>query len=1060
MTSSNSRRTAKFAFLALSIALFHHAVLGQDIKFDSASISGLPARNIGSAAMSGRVAAVTAVDEGGKVTVFAGAASGGVWKSVNGGTTFKPVFDRQAVQSIGAIAIDPSNSKTVWVGTGEAWTRNSVSVGDGIYKSTDGGENWTNVGLKDTEHIAKIIVDPKDGNTVLVCATGHLWNDNDERGVFKTTDGGKTWRKVLAGANGSTGCGLISSSPNAPETIFASMWDFRRQGWTFRSGGLGSGLFESTDGGDHWTELNSANAKGLPDKPYGRIALAVAPSKPQVVYANIESKSSALFRSDDGGKNWKKLDASAYMVWRPFYFGNLIVDPKDENKIFKPDLGLLLSVNGGQSFAFVANAHGDFHDIWIDPSNTNVVYTGDDGGLWRSEDGGTRWKHQLNLPISQFYHVSVDNEDPYHVYGGLQDNSTWVGDSSYPGGVANSQWENVYGGDGFWAFEDPADPNYIYAEAQGGTIGRVNRHTLETRGIAPYPNYNEKKLRFNWNSPIHMSPNEKGTIYIGAQFLFRSRDHGQSWERISPDLTTNDPEKQKQEESGGVTIDNSSAEMHTSIYTICESPKNGQLIWVGTDDGNLQITRDGAKNWTNVVGNISGLGKNSWVSTVEAGHFDDGTAYATFDRHTFGDMNPYAYKTTDYGKTWTSLNLQENGVKGYAHVIREDPQSPNLLFVGTEFGLWITTDGGRHWAQYKGSNFPSVAVDDLVIHPRESDLVLATHGRGIWIIDDISPLRLLTPDLLAKEAVVLQGRTVTQYLSTNGGWALGDESFVGPSRPSDAPITYYQKGRHIFGDLKIEIYDQDGKLVDTVAGSKHRGLNRVTWSMRLKAPLVPPAASALFQAAQGPRVLPGNYTVKMTKGDQVYTAPLVIRLDPRATFTVEERKAQFDLATKLDQLMGHMSYGVAAIVSVRDAADARAAKLAEKDPLRTQLAKLSADLNTLRSKIVATKEGGAITGEERIREFIGDVYGDVNGYEGRPTEMQINRTQALSHELDDVITDFRKLTAKDLAQINAGLRKKKLEAINVPDEAEWMKTQESAVSPAGQALGTEPFDRD
>jgi photosystem II stability/assembly factor-like uncharacterized protein len=588
----------------------------------------------------------------------------------------------------------------------------------------------------------------------------------------------------------------------------------------------------------------------------------------------------------------------------------------------------------------------------------------------------------------------------------------------------------------------------------------VNRHTLETRGIAPYPNYNEKKLRFNWNSPIHMSPNEKGTIYIGAQFLFRSRDHGQSWERISPDLTTNDPEKQKQEESGGVTIDNSSAEMHTSIYTICESPKNGQLIWVGTDDGNLQITRDGAKNWTNVVGNISGLGKNSWVSTVEAGHFDDGTAYATFDRHTFGDMNPYAYKTTDYGKTWTSLNLQENGVKGYAHVIREDPQSPNLLFVGTEFGLWITTDGGRHWAQYKGSNFPSVAVDDLVIHPRESDLVLATHGRGIWIIDDISPLRLLTPDLLAKEAVVLQGRTVTQYLSTNGGWALGDESFVGPSRPSDAPITYYQKGRHIFGDLKIEIYDQDGKLVDTVAGSKHRGLNRVTWSMRLKAPLVPPAASALFQAAQGPRVLPGNYTVKMTKGDQVYTAPLVIRLDPRATFTVEERKAQFDLATKLDQLMGHMSYGVAAIVSVRDAADARAAKLAEKDPLRTQLAKLSADLNTLRSKIVATKEGGAITGEERIREFIGDVYGDVNGYEGRPTEMQINRTQALSHELDDVITDFRKLTATDLAQINAGLRKKKLEAINVPDEAEWMKTQESAVSPAGQALGTEPFDRD
>ena len=335
-----------------------------------------------------------------------------------------------------------------------------------------------------------------------------------------------------------------------------------------------------------------------------------------------------------------------------------------------------------------------------------MVFAGDDGGLWRSEDGGTRWKHQLNLPVSQFYHVSVDNANPYHVYGGLQDNSTWVGDSSYPGGVSNSRWENVYGGDGFWAFEDPADPNYIYAEYQGGEIGRVNRHTLESRQHQALPNYNEKKLRFNWNTPIHMSPNEKGTIYIGAQFLFRSRDHGQSWERISPDLTTNDPEKQKQEESGGVTVDNSSAEMHTSIYSISESPKNGQIIWVGTDDGNLQITRDGAKTWTNVVTNVPGLPKNSWVSTVEASRFDEATAYATFDRHTFGDMKPYAYKTTDYGKTWTSLNVQENGVVGYAHVIKEDTVDANLLFLGTELGLWISYDGGQHWAQYKGSEFP------------------------------------------------------------------------------------------------------------------------------------------------------------------------------------------------------------------------------------------------------------------------------------------------------------------------------------------------------------------
>src|ERR1700680_1117991 len=458
------------------------------------------------------------------------------------------------------------------------------------------------------------------------------------------------------------------------------------------------------------------------------------------------------------------------MIWRPFYFANVIVDPKDENKIVKPDVQLLLSGNGGQSFSSVGGgAHGDFHDVWIDPNNPNVVYTGDDGGLWRSEDGGTRWKHQANLPISQFYHVSVDNADPYHVYGGLQDNSSWIGDSSYPGGVDNSRWENIYNGDGFWVFEDTSDPDYIYAEYQGGTIGRINRHTLDSRSIQPLPNYNEKKLRFNWNTPIHMSPNEKGTIYIGAQFLFRSRDHGQSWDRISPDLTTNDPKKQKQEESGGVTVDNSSAEMHTTIYSISESPRDAQVIWVGTDDGNLQLTRDSGKTWTNVVGNVPNLQKASWVSWVEASLYDPATAYASFDRHTFGDLAPYVFKTTDYGKTWTPIVTANAGVRGYAHVVKEDTASPNLLFLGTEFGLWISLDGGNQWAQYKGGNFPiGVAVRDIVVPPRESDLVLATHGRGIWIVDDITPLRQLTPDVMAQDAVFLQGRPTQQRLSANG----------------------------------------------------------------------------------------------------------------------------------------------------------------------------------------------------------------------------------------------------------------------------------------------------
>jgi photosystem II stability/assembly factor-like uncharacterized protein len=547
--------------LAALISLFAALnLVGQEAKFDSDTISGLGARNIGSAEMSGRVAALAAVKENGRLTVYVGAASGGVWKSVNGGTTYKPVFDKQPVFSIGAIAIDPANPKVIWVGTGEAWTRNSTSIGDGIYKSTDGGDNWTNLGLKNSERISKILIDPKDTNTVYACVPGKLWSDSEDRGVYKTTDGGKSWNKILAGKNLSTGCSMISMSSRDPKMIYAALWDFRRKGWTFRSGGetptspSSSGLFESTDGGANWEELDER--AGLPAKPWGRVAVMAAPSNPNVVYAMVESPNSALYRSDDGGRTWQQRDRSQMMVWRPFYFANLIVDPKDENKLYKPDLGLIMSVDGGKSFSGISGgAHGDFHDLWINPDNTNHVIAGDDGGVWYSYDSGNNWWKADNLPISQFYHVSVDMADPYHVFGGLQDNSVWIGDSAYPGGISNSRWENLYGGDGFWAFPDSSDADYVYVESQGGEIGRVNRHTLEGRSIKPQPNYGEGKLRFNWNTPIHMSPNDPGTVYIGAQFLFRSRDHGQTWDRISPDLTTNDPEKQKQEESGGVTVD-------------------------------------------------------------------------------------------------------------------------------------------------------------------------------------------------------------------------------------------------------------------------------------------------------------------------------------------------------------------------------------------------------------------------------------------------------------------------------------------------------------------------
>ncbi|HEV2114031.1 MAG TPA: glycosyl hydrolase, partial [Terriglobales bacterium] len=531
----------------------------------------------------------------------------------------------------------------------------------------------------------------------------------------------------------------------------------------------------------------------------------------------------------------------------------------------------------------------------------------------------------------------------------------------------------------------------------------------------------------------------KNVVYIGAQYLFRSRDHGQSWDRISPDLTTNDPQKQKQEESGGVTVDNSFAEMHTTIYSISESPRNKDLIWVGTDDGNVQVTRDGGKTWTNVVGNIPGLPKASWVNWVEAGRFDEGTAYAAFDRHTFGDMDPYVFKTTDYGQTWTPLITKAQGVRGYAHVIKEDTVSPNLLFAGTEFGLWISLDGGKQWAQYKGGDFPNVAVRDLVVHPRESDLVIATHGRGIWIVDDITPLRKLTPQVMAQDAVFLTGKPTQQRIEASGGWAEGAAVYVGPDPPDAALITYYQKKRHIFGRMKIQVFDSNGKLVDTLPANSRRGISRVEWPMNLKAPKVPPAATVAFEANQGPRVVPGTYTIKMVRGDQTYTTPLTVLVDPRAKYGQAERQENFDTSMKVYNLLNDMSYGVAEINGVRNQLSDRAAKVTGDDALREQLQSLADKSDDIRKKIVATKEGGAITGEERIREKTTQLYGNITNYEGRPADYQVARIGSLTHELNDVMEEFSKSITSQLAEVNQALAAKNLEAITPQTREQWNK---------------------
>jgi photosystem II stability/assembly factor-like uncharacterized protein len=745
--------------------------------------------------------------------------------------------------------------------------------------------------------------------------------------------------------------------------------------------------------------------------------------------------------SHDGGASWEAGDKSQWMVWRPFYFANLIVDPKDDKRVYKTDGAMILSEDGGKSFSAIGGfvgMHGDVHDVFIDPANSQHVFAGDDGGLWISFDGANKWWKTDNLPISQFYHVSLDGADPYHVYGGLQDNSSWVGDSQYPGGITSSRWENMYGGDGFWMFADPSDPNYVFAEYQGGSISRINMRTHESRDIQPKLGADDlkryTKLRFNWNTPIALSPHEPGTVYIGSQFLMRSRDHGQTWERISPDLTTNDPEKQKQELSGGVTVDNSSAEMHTTIYSISESPLQAGLIWAGTDDGNLEITRDGGAHWDNVVARVPGIPKNSWVSWVEASRFAAGTAYVAFDRHATGDFTPYVYATYDFGNSWKPLVAPRDpkGVRGYAHVVKEDSADSQLLFLGTEFGLWISIDGGANWAQFKGGHLPAVAVRDLAVQPRDNDLVLATHGRGIWIIDDITPLRKLSEAVLSQEAAFLAARPAQQRIEANGGWVNGAAAFVGTNPPDGAVITYYQRTRHLFGKLKIDIRDSQGKVIDEVPASARRGINRVVWTMHLRPPHVPPAAQLAQAGTQGPRVLPGLYTVHMEKNGKIYETPLNVGLDPRVSWTQAERQAQYEAATKVYALFNDESALFDRIAGLRQEVSQASELGSVKAPLLARLKAFDGKLDAVRKKIVATTEGGAITGEERLREHTDQLYGAITSWDGPPSAYQLENIAALGAELSDISGDFEHLTKTDLPALNQALRESGAEPLAVP----------------------------
>ncbi|MDJ0654037.1 MAG: hypothetical protein QNJ40_07790 [Xanthomonadales bacterium] len=1000
------------------------------IEINSSTFGGLSARSIGPAVMSGRISSIDAVvHDDGPLTVYVGTASGGVWKSDDGGIVYKPIFDDH-IQSIGAVRIDPSNAETVWVGTGESSVRNTVSPGDGVYRSLDGGEKWQHMGLKESDHIAELLVHPDNSEVVFVCSLGHLWASGGDRGVFRSQDGGQNWDNVLH-IDDATSCSDLAMTPDG-SVLYAGMWQVRRYPDFFESGGPTSGLYRSTDGGDTWEELT----EGLPASDKGRIDVTVAASEPQRVYAAIESENTALFRSDDGGDSWVEKDDSGNIQMRPFYFGELVVDPSDPDRVYVPAFSLTVSSDGGESFSgmfgagFTVSIHPDHHALWINPSNPQQLFLGTDGGVYVSEDRGFHWRHVANLPVSQFYHVSVDARWPYNVYGGLQDNGSWMGPSQAPGGIQNKHWQNIGFGDGFWSFPDPTEDRVLYTEYQGGQLKRVDRETLEIKRIQPAAQAAQQPLRFNWNTPIHLSPNKPGTIYYGAQYLFRSKDRGESWEAISPDLTTDDPQGQRQAQSGGLTIDNSTAENYTTIYSISESPLNHRTIWVGTDDGNVQLTRNGGRGWDNVVGNIDGVPAGTWVSRIEASPHDEATAFVTFDGHRRGDMQTYLLRTTDYGASWTSLVTDD--IDGYAWVIKQDPVNPDLLFLGTEEGLYISLDGGVNWARFS-ENLPRVAVHDLVIHPTEHDLVIGTHGRGVYIIDDITPLRSITQETIDANVAILPTRPAPMVLNAQLQSFGAHDSFVGNNPPQSATIVYYLKKRHLFGDLKVEVFNDDGSLIATLPGGKRRGLNRVEWPMRFKAPKFPPATN-LVPGFLGPRVPEGEYRVVLTKGKETLESTVQLVADPRTPHARRDRAAQQALALELYDMINDLTFLSDNLIEVRTQAR-QLAESADK-ALQTALGEYAESLENLRTSLSATK-GGMITGEQQLRERLGNLYGNVTSYDGRPTKTQFDRRGTLGQELADAMTASESLLGDQLGAINQRLTKAGLDNIAVLDREAW-----------------------
>ncbi len=1027
------KRNIYFIFLSLLFFSIPDNSYSQDgaVKI---SFGGMSARSIGPAVMSGRITTIDAVESDPQV-LYVGAANGGVWKSNSAGTTFRPVFDEHT-QSIGSIAIDQNYPDTVWVGTGEPWVRNSVSYGDGIYKTTSGGNTWENMGLKKTERISKIQIHPKNSNTVYAAAQGHLWNANEERGVFKTMDGGKTWDKILY-VDKNTGCADLSMDKNNPDVLYAAMWDHRRNPDFFRSGGKGSGLYKTTDGGKTWNKIHN----GFPKGELGRMAVEVAPSNSDIVYATVEcekKEDKGLYKSEDGGGSWKHVSKDFNVTVRPFYFSRLVVDPKDENTIYKCGLNLTVSKTSGDTWRTAGgqNVHSDIHDVWINPMNTKHVVIATDGGGYRSLDGAYSFEMFMDLPLSQFYHISVDDEKPYNIYGGLQDNGSWIGPSQSPAGIENKDWEFTNGGDGFYSLRHPTDKNIVYAESQGGNIVRYDLSDGQSKDIKPLPEKGEPDYRFNWNAPMHISLNNPERLYFGAQFLFKTENRGDSWEKISPDLTTNDKQRQRQKKSGGLSIDNSTAENNTTIYAIAESPLSEKIIWVGTDDGLVQVTSNGGKKWNEVTKNIPNLPKGLWVTSIEPSHFDKNTAYVTIDGHKSGDLGIYVFKTTDLGKTWTSLVTET--VKGYAHVIREDLKTENLLFLGTERGFYISVDGGILWKRFD-NNMPHNGVRAIAIHPREDAVIIGTHGRGVFIIDDITPLRQINKDVITEKLHFFDTKPTYLKLSRGGSPFGGGGNFVAPNPPNVAYITYYMKKRHTFGKMKLEVFDTEGNFIQELPAGKSAGINLVPLPVRIKRPKAAPTNNrmALFGSIFPPSLPAGDYNIKIKKGKDVFETKVKLAWDPDANYSPADRQVQHEASMKLYDMtnqLGHMYY-------VMQDMHTQAKDLTDKDlkkKLSKKLTKFATDVEKYKASLVALEGDFYVDEGEALREEISTLYLGISQYPGKPSARQLSKLAILEKDMLIVIDKFDGFK-KQMTDVNTLLEKAEQMPIKIKTFEEYMK---------------------